>query len=287
MNKKVKNRFIAVIAAVITMGVASGSAMARTVEVPLPGPGDFTTIISNQYWPLPVGATFAYMAETEDGCEYNKLTVTSDTYEIDIDGAPYTTLIVRDQEWESEDCDPLTATLAEDTHDFYAMDSDKNVWYFGEDTWSIDEDTEECTADGAWLAGVDDAEAGIVMLGSPRSGDRYRQEYWEDEAEDWGAVLRLNAKVSIEYGDFEDCLMTREWTPLEPGEVEHKFYCPEEGNPGPGLVFIEELKGKTVYVEYVGADFDLGFELPGDAADGGVGFPALEADGCPDPVSVP
>ena len=140
MNKKVKNRFIAVIAAVITMGVASGSAMARTVEVPLPGPGDFTTIISNQYWPLPVGATFAYMAETEDGCEYNKLTVTSDTYEIDIDGAPYTTLIVRDQEWESEDCDPLTATLAEDTHDFYAMDSDKNVWYFGEDTWSIDDE---------------------------------------------------------------------------------------------------------------------------------------------------
>ena len=255
MNKKVKNRFIAVIAAVITMGVAGGSALAGTVEVPLPGPGDFTTTISNQYWPFPVGvgATFAYMAETEDGCEYNKLIVTNTYMPITIDGMIYSTLIVRDQEWESEDCDSDTTILAEDTLDFYAMDSDDNVWYFGEDTWSIDEDTEECTADGAWLAGVDDAEAGIVMLGSPRSGDRYRQEYWEDEAEDWGAVLRLNAKVSIEYGDFEDCLMTREWTPLEPGEVEHKFYCPEEGNPGPGLVFIEELKGKTVYVEYVGA----------------------------------
>jgi len=278
MNKKVKNRFIAVIAAVITMGVASGSAMARTVEVPLPGPGDFTTIISNQYWPLPVGATFAYMAETEDGCEYNKLTVTSDTYEIDIDGAPYTTLIVRDQEWESEDCDPLTATLAEDTHDFYAMDSDKNVWYFGEDTWSIDDESETdppaCTEDGAWLAGEEGAEAGIVMLGSPTSGDRYRQEYWEDEAEDWGAVLRLNAKVSNDYLDFEfeDCLMTREWTPLEPGEVEHKFYCPQDGNSGPGLMFIEELKGKTVYVEYVGPG---PFGAPGEF----LAFPALEAVG--------
>ena len=91
-------------------------------------------------------------------------------------------------------------------------------------------------------------------------------------------MLRLNAKVSIDYGDFEGCLMTREWTPLEPGEIEHKFYCPEEGNPGPGLMFIEELKGKTVYVEYVGADFL--FDLPGDAADG-FEFPALEAvDSC-------
>lgn len=278
MNKTIKNRFTAVVTAAITMGIAGGSAMATTVEVPLPVPGDFTTGINNQYWPLPMGATFAYMAETEDGCEYNKLAVTYDTNLIEIGGETYTTLIVRDQEWESEECDPSSATLAEDTHDFYAMDSHQNVWYFGEDTWSIDEESEFCSDDGAWLAGEDDAEAGTVMLGSPRSGDRYRQEYWEEEAEDWGAVLRLNATVSIDFGDFEDCLMTREWTPLEPGEIEHKFYCPQPGDSGPGLMFIEELKGKTVYVEYVGTDFD--FDLPGDAADG-FEFPALEAvDSC-------
>jgi len=269
MNKISKNRFIAVVTAAITMGIAGGSAMATTVEVPLPAPAAFTTTIDNQYWPLQVG-TYAYMAETEDGCEYNKLTIDGATDTV----AGYTVLVVRDQEWESEECDPSSATLAEDTLDYYAMEiSNQNVWYFGEDTWSIDEESEFCTEDGAWLAGENDAEAGIVMLGSPSSGDRYKQEYWEDEAEDWGAVLRLNAKVSIEYGEFEDCLMTREWTPLEPGEVEHKFYCPEEGASGPGLMFIEELKGKTVYVEYVGADFD--FDLPGDAADGYV-FPALD-----------
>jgi hypothetical protein len=271
MDKKSKNHFIAIIIAMTTMVVASGSALATTLETPLPGSGAFTTTIDNQYWPLPVGATFAYMAETEDGCEYNKLTITGST-EI-VDG--YTTLIVRDQEWESEDCEVTTATLAEDTLDYYAMESvAQNIWYFGEDTWSIDEESEFCTDDGAWLAGEDEAEAGIVMLGSPSSGDRYQQEYWEDEAEDWGAVLRLNAKVSIDYGDFEDCLMTREWTPLEPGEIEHKFYCPEEGNPGPGLMFIEELKGKTVYVEFIGEDFG------DDSAPGeGLAFPALEAVG--------
>lgn len=277
MNKMRKIHFTATTTALVTMGIASSSVLAEKLEVPLPEPGAFTTIIDNQYWPLRAGSTFAYMAETEDGCEYNKLAVTLDTEEITIDGMIYTTLIVRDQEWESEDCDPATATLAEDTHDFYGMDSDGNIWYFGEDTWSIDDESDTdppaCTDDGAWLAGDEEAEAGIVMLGSPTSGDRYKQEYWEDEAEDWGAVLRLNAKVSIDYGDFENCLMTREWTPLEPGEIEHKFYCPEEGNPGPGLMFIEELKGKTVHVEYIGADF--GVLAPGEGAP----FPALEAVG--------
>ena len=38
----------------------------------------------------------------------------------------------------------------------------------------------------------------------------------------------------------------KEWTPLAPGEIEHKYYA-----PGVGLVFIEELKGKTVMVELV------------------------------------
>jgi len=265
MNKIRKNHFTATIIALVTMGIAGGSSSAETLDISLPGPGVFTTTdIDNQYWPLPLGSTFAYMAETEDGCEYNKLTVTYDTHPVNINAEIYTARIVRDQEWESEDCDATTATLAEDTHDFYAMDSDDNIWYFGEDTWSIDEESGECTDDGAWVAGFNDAVPGIVMLGSPMSGYRYQQEYWEDEAEDWGAVLRLNAKVSIDYLDseFEACLMTREWTPLEPGEIEHKFYCPEDGNPGPGLMFIEELKGKTVYVEYIGEDF--GENLPGE-----------------------
>jgi len=41
---------------------------------------------------------------------------------------------------------------------------------------------------------------------------------------------------------------TKEWSPLERGSVEHKYYCPEGG----GLMLIEELTGKTVRVEFVG-----------------------------------
>ena len=263
--------------------IAANFAVAKTVETPLSDANFLTpTIIDNPYWPLPIGGTFTYFAETEDGCEYNKLSVSADTHVVTDDSIDYTTLIVRDQEWvhepeDGEECDAALATLDEDTHDYYAQDDAGNIWYFGEDTFSWDDEEEECTDDGAWEAGVDGAEPGIVMLAMPQSGLRYKQEYWEDEAEDWGAVLRLNAKVSIEYldGEFEGCLMTREWTPIEPGEIEHKFYCPEDGNPGPGLMFIEELKGKTVYVEYTGTGI---IGAPGeDSAE----FPAEEL-GCAD-----
>ena len=87
-----------------------------------------------------------------------------------------------------------------------------------------------------------------VGIKNVTANDYYcQQEYFEGEAEDMGKVLRLNASVSIDYGDYEDCLKTKEWTPLDPGTVEHKYYAPEVG-----LVYIEELKEKTVEVELIG-----------------------------------
>ncbi|MHC4911472.1 MAG: hypothetical protein ACYTE5_00510 [Planctomycetota bacterium] len=93
---------------------------------------------------------------------------------------------------------------------------------------------------------MDGATAGIVMLESPSPGISYRQEYYENVAEDMGKVLRLNVSVSVEYGDFEDCLKTKEWTGLEPGNIEQKYYVPEVG-----LVLVKELKEKTVQVELI------------------------------------
>ena len=54
--------------------------------------------------------------------------------------------------------------------------------------------------------------------------------------------------------------------------MEHKYYCLTPA--GSGLVFIEELKGKTLYVEYIGANLPGVF--PGD---GDTNFPAT-ALGC-------
>jgi len=139
----------------------------------------------------------------------------------------------------------LTGYFDEDTYDWYAQDNDGNVWYFGEYTTAYLEGG-TISHEGSWEAGVNGAEPGVVMLANTLPGLSYRQEYLAGVAEDMGKVLRLNAKVSIGYGDFVNCLETKEWSPLEPGVVEHKFYA-----PGIGLVLIEELKEKTVRVELV------------------------------------
>jgi hypothetical protein len=242
------------------VALAPGRASARLVRLPFdagnfPPPPEINEI-NNRFWPLPVGATFVYFAQTEDECSFNKVTVTTATKLI----LGVQTRVVRDQEWVTEvndegSCDLDTATLTEDTEDYYAQDASGNIWYFGEATVAQDPETSECTTEGSWLAGgppTPDAEPGIIMLAQPRSGLRYRQELAEDVAEDMAAVLRVNASVSIDIGEFNRCVKTKEWTPLAPGEIEHKFYCFDAQGNSAGLVLIEELKGKTVKVELVG-----------------------------------
>ena len=143
------------------------------------------------------------------------------------------------------DVETVDGVLDEETYDWYAQDDDGNIWYCGEDTTAYLEDG-TTSKEGSWEAGVDGALPGYLILAEPRPGVCYQQEYYEDEAEDRAKALRLNAKVSVEYGDFEDCLVTKEWNPLERGHVEHKYYA-----PGTGLVLIKELKEKTVRVELI------------------------------------
>jgi len=244
------------------VALAPGRASGRLVKIPFAAE-NFPSApainpINNPYWPLPVGATFVYFAQTEDECSFDKLTVTGNTKFVI--GVGVQTRVVRDQSWVTEvnddgSCDLATATMTEDTEDYYAQDNLGNIWYFGEATLAQDLETGVCTSEGSWEAGggpTPAAQPGIIMLAQPRRGLRYRQEFAEDVAEDWAAVLRLNASVSIDFGEFNQCLKTKEWTPLAPGEIEHKFYCFDAQGNSAGLVFIEELKGKTVKVELIG-----------------------------------
>jgi len=240
-------------AVLILISVPVDKSFALEVEIPDIGSVDFgtpadSTDIDNSYMPLIPGTIFYYEAETDDGLEETITEVTSDTKII----LGITTVVVHDTAF-------LDGTLIEDTLDWYAQDVDGNVWYFGEDTegYTYDENgiLIDTSTEGSWEAGIDvagtgtDAKAGIVMLADPENGLSYMQEFYEDEAEDMAKVSNLNAKVSIEYGDYDDCLKTKEWTPLESGSVEYKYYA-----TGVGLVYVEENHGKTVKVELVGID---------------------------------
>jgi len=217
-------------------------------EVPEFDANNFDTPQDNVYLPMAIGDTYRYEAEEEDGLIINEITHTSNTKDVVVDGVTIECTVVCDIEW--IDVEGLGLVVLEETDDWVAWDNDGNVWYFGEDTTEYLYDDEwnptGTSHEGSWEAGVDGAEPGILMLADPRPGLSYRQEYYEGEAEDMGRVLRLNVSVSVEFDDFEGCLKTMEWTGLDPGTVEHKYYA-----PGVGLVYIEELKGVTVQVELV------------------------------------
>jgi hypothetical protein len=59
-------------------------------------------------------------------------------------------------------------------------------------------------------------------------------------------VLRLDASVTVPFGSFDDCLVTREWTPLDPGVAENKYYA-----AGVGLVYEKVVQGGTGFVRLV------------------------------------
>jgi hypothetical protein len=225
--------------AVLGMSLAPVWADKDKTYNPQINPADFGGPIDNPFFPLAPGTTFTYEAETEDGLETDVVSVTGDTKSI----LDVTCTVVTDQS-------TLEGLIQEDTVDWYAQDNKGNVWYFGEYTTAYEYDEEGnligTSHAGSWEAGVEGAQPGIIMLADPQPGDSYRQEFLAGVAEDMAKVLRLNARVSVPYGEFNDCLETKEWSPLEPGAIEHKYYA-----RGIGLVLVEELKGKTVRQELV------------------------------------
>jgi hypothetical protein len=193
-------------------------------------PANFTSVVDNPYFPLLPGTTFHY--RTPDGAERVDVTVTSETRVVM--GVACT--VAESREYEGD-------RLAEVTHDWYAQDDDGSVWYFGEETVAYSEDGSESRS-GSWEAGVDGALPGIIMPGESVVGEPFRQEYYAGRAEDMGQVERLDAAVQVPYGTFDNALVTRDWTPLEPDAVEHKYYV-----SGVGLVLEDEGAARVELVD--------------------------------------
>ena len=181
-------------------------------------PQDFVSRVDNKYFTLTPGKKFIYEGKTAEGIERTEVYATGARKKV----FGVNTIVVRDRVW-------LDDELVEDTSDWYAQDKYGNVWYFGEDSKDY-EDGKLVSTKGSWEAGIDGAKPGIVMKAYPKIGETYRQEYYNGKAEDMGEVVSLGVKIKVQYGEFTDCLQTRDWNPLEPGSDEYKYYCPEVGN---------------------------------------------------------
>lgn len=177
-------------------------------------PADFVAVIDNPWWPMAVGSEWEYREVDADGTEQKiVVTVTDQTKQI----IGITATVVHDIATEDGE-------TVEDTFDWYAQDRAGNIWYLGEDTKEY-ENGKVSSTEGSWEAGVDGAQPGVVVPAHPTPGLAYRQEYYANQAEDQAQVLSVNEQAEVAAGSYQNLLLTKEFTPVEPDVLEYKWYA--------------------------------------------------------------
>lgn len=209
----------------------------------------------NPYYPLAIGNRWEYRS----GNETNTIEVLDRTKLID----EVTCVVVRDQVFRR-------GKLHEDTDDWFAQAKDGDVWYCGEEVKDYEsfggdepELPELVSIEGSFKAGRDLDKPGIIFLAAPEVGDVYIEEFSLGNAEDVTEIL----STTYSFGDDPeldelvpqalaealcngDCVVTRNFSLLEPGIFARKYYAPGIG------VFLEIESEDEVVVQLTGCNFD-------------------------------
>lgn len=222
-------------------------ALVLTLPAPAPAQDEFTEDFfiedcsfsnrgrENRFWSLHPGDQL--MLEGEDEGETLELTITvlPDTETVQFTTARGDTMIVHTRVIEEREL--VDGELAEVSRNFFARcRQTDDIYYFGEDV-DIYEDGEIVSHEGAWRAGEEDAQPGIIMPGTFMLGARYFQEIAPDVALDRAENEEMDLDVEVPAGLFERCVLVVETSPLEPDDESEKMYC-----PGVGLVFDDDAE---------------------------------------------
>jgi hypothetical protein len=198
---------------VASLAVPAGAATSRGGYHPDIDPARFSTTVDNPWLPLPPGRVLTYTGTEGGRPVVDVVTVTDRTRRI----AGVETVVVEDRVTRAD-------RLEESTLDYYAQDDAGTVWYFGEDTHTVDRRGRIASREGTWHAGQHGAQPGVVMQARPVVGRRLRQEYYKGHAQDWYRVTDIARPITVPAGTFPDALVTAEWSPLEPGVLDGKYY---------------------------------------------------------------
>lgn len=139
--------------------------------------------------------------------------------------------------------------VREDTDDWFAQHVNGDVWYCGEEVKDFEsfegdepEEPELVAIDGSFKIGREGAKPGILIRANPQVGEAYRQEFHVGNAEDVVEVLSITGTESAPAASCNNtCLVTRDFTPLDPGSEENKYYA-----PGVGLIVEVDNEGNRV-----------------------------------------
>ena len=218
------------------VGVSSAGAKAHGYSPPPLKPSKYVRHVTNPWFPLTPGTTYTYTG-IRDGKEVtNVFKVTHRTKKI----SGVTATVIDDRLYQAG------GKLAEKTTDWYAQDKRGDVVYLGESTKALDSHGNLTDTSGSWLAGRNGAKAGIFMPAHPKVGQSFRQEFLKGQAEDHFKILERHASVTVPAVSSRNAMKTEEWTPLEPGVIDDKFYV-----RGIGTVKEAAVKGGDEQLELV------------------------------------
>jgi hypothetical protein len=217
---------------------------------------DFSNLPNpNRYFPIRPGNRWEYHSATQ----VDKIEILSATKLID----GVRCVVARDLVSEG-------GFLKEATDDWYAQAKDSTVWYCGEEVKDFEifngdrpKAPELVSIDGRFKAGVEGDKPGIIFLASPQKGDVYLEEFSLGNAEDVTEVLtttysfgkfpnldRLVPRKLAQLLCSNDCVVTKNYSLLEPGIFAHKYYAPGIG------VFLEIERDSGDVIQLVKCNFD-------------------------------
>ncbi len=189
-----------------------------------------TAVAPNPLFPLVIGNQWVYEGTFEEDGEMVTETITIDVLDETKRIQGIDCLVVRDVV-------VIDGELIEDTDDWIAQDVDGNLWYCGEEvkdyeTFDGDEPAlpELVAIDGAFKAGRDGDKAGILLPGVAEVGAVFRQEVSFANAEDVIEILSVSGSATTPAANCSgNCVVTRDFSPLDPGVEENKYYLPGVG----------------------------------------------------------
>jgi hypothetical protein len=212
---------LSVLAVLAATAGAAGASTEGSARIPRGGetvnldPADFTTRITNPYWPMRPGSRWVYRETDSEGARQRVVVTVTRKTKLIANGI--TARVVHDAVTEA-------GKPVEITDDWYAQDRAGNIWYLGEATTEY-ENGRPVSTHGSFEAGVDGAQPGVIMPAHPRRGQRYREEHYPGQAEDRASIVSLREQAEVPAGHYRPALMTRNVNPLEPKVLEFKFYA--------------------------------------------------------------
>jgi hypothetical protein len=202
------------------------------------------TKINNKWYPLTPGTQLVFdgitLEDGEDEIPHRVVFTVTDLTKV-IAGVE--TVVIWDEDYEEGD-------LVETEIAFFGQDDEGNVWLMGE----YPEEYEDGVLDKApaWIHGIKDSLAGILVPGNPEEGTPSFAQGWAPSVEwtDRGVVFEVGSETCVPVDCYEDVLIIDEFNPDEPGIFQVKYYAPGVGNVEIGFMG-NDPSGETLeLVEY-------------------------------------